>query len=80
MKQRIKDLCNIARYGTELQIITPMNIYGESGQEYFQEQQDALERLKQDPKLEITEEDKEEPWGKDDTYWYKTITIKFKGD
>ena len=80
MKQRIKDICNIARYGNELRIVTPMKIYWESGRENFQEQQDALNRLKEDPELEITEKDiKVFEKEINDDYWYKIITIKFKG-
>ena len=81
MKQRIKDICNITRYGTELTIRTPMTIYNKDRGKGFQEQRDALERLKQDPKLEITEEEEKIPYtgdGIDGVYWYKIVTIKFK--
>ena len=73
MKQRIKDICNITRYGTETTIIINNRIFTSP---QFQEQQDALERLKQDPELDIIETTHTKYKLK--PYTTRTITIKVK--
>ena len=73
MKQRLKDICNITRYGNKITLTINNTIFTSPN---FKEQQKALDNLKKDPELEITE-----------TYHRKlkltpattrTITIKMK--
>lgn len=79
MNQRIKNICQLARFGSEIKINTPMLIY-RKGNRNFQEQQKALENLKKDPELEIIEEQiiKDIPGQQNGIYWDKIITIRLK--
>lgn len=81
ISSRLKDICKVVRYGSELKIITPGQVYLKRNKELFQEQQVALENLKKDPGIEVLEENKEEIIETDEDgitvkNLYKIITIK----
>lgn len=56
---RMENINNLTKYASEIKLIIPMSVFREMNQETFQEQQEALENLKKDPRLIILEsEDK----------------------
>ena len=76
---RMGNISNLVRYGRELKVIIPMEVFRERNNELFKDQQEALENLKNDPQLKIVEDEiKNEVVSIDGTQilnWYKIITI-----
>lgn len=85
LRPRMKDLCQLCRYGVEVTVKIPHTVFTERDSEgnlVFKETQEAYERLKKDEDLIIREKELKIPVKEDehDVYWYRIITIKLKQD
>ncbi len=58
MNKRTQNICQLARYGTEIVIKIPLTVlYKIDKKESFKEQREALQNLKKDDDIEISEEE-----------------------
>lgn len=80
LNPRMQNIYQITRFGTEMTVKIPKQLFFEKNTN-FKEQQEALENLKKDPQLEITEEETHKEYmdsvnGEKDLHYYKIITIR----
>ena len=80
MTNRIENLKEIVRYGTNLIVEIPETVfYEKTTSDEFKKVQEAYNELKKDPKLNITEKNKIEKINDTgEVYPYKIITINTK--